>query len=77
MVRKTTLQNELRVVAKKLDSTKAVTVLVLAGAGSRYETIEINGIQQDEAIDMERFMKERQRGEILRLMNRDAHYVPS
>lgn len=44
MVRKTTLQNGLRVVAKKLDSTKAVTVLVLAGAGSRYETIEINGI---------------------------------
>jgi len=32
------------VVTKKLESTKAVTVLVLVGAGSRYEKREINGI---------------------------------
>lgn len=44
MVRKTTLKNGLRVVTKALDSTKAVTVLVLVGAGSRYETKNINGI---------------------------------
>jgi len=44
MFRKTTLTNGLRVITEKLESTKAVTVLVLAGAGSRYETKEINGI---------------------------------
>ena len=44
MYRKTTLSNGLRVVTKKLESTKAVTVLVLVGAGSRYEKKEINGI---------------------------------
>lgn len=44
MFRKTTLQNGLRVVTEKLESTKAVTVLVLAGVGSRYEKKEINGI---------------------------------
>jgi predicted Zn-dependent peptidase len=44
MFRKTTLQSGLRVVTEKLEGTKAVTVLVLAGAGSRYETQEIRGI---------------------------------
>lgn len=44
MHRKTTLENGLRVVTKKLENTKSVTVLILAGAGSRYETKEINGI---------------------------------
>ena len=44
MFKKTTLPNGLRVVTNKLDSTKAVTVLVLVGAGSRYETPKINGI---------------------------------
>lgn len=44
MFRKTTLQNGLRVVTEKLSSTKAATVLVLAGVGSRYEKKEINGI---------------------------------
>ncbi len=38
------MENGLRVVTKKLENTKAVTVLILAGAGSRYETLEINGI---------------------------------
>jgi predicted Zn-dependent peptidase len=44
MFRKTTLKNGLRVVTKKLDGTKAVTVLVLVGAGSRYEVSEERGI---------------------------------
>jgi len=39
-----TFPNKLRLVTKTLANTKAVTVLVLAGAGSRYETLEINGI---------------------------------
>ncbi|MBI4231668.1 insulinase family protein [Candidatus Peregrinibacteria bacterium] len=44
MFRKTTLQNGLRVVTEKLTGTKAVTVLVLVGAGSRYENQELRGI---------------------------------
>ncbi|MBL4694860.1 insulinase family protein [Candidatus Gracilibacteria bacterium] len=44
MFRKTTLQNGLRVVTEKLEGTKAVTVLVLVGAGSRYEHQAIRGI---------------------------------
>ena len=44
MFRKTTLQSGLRVVTEKLEGTKAVTVLVLAGAGSRYENQELRGI---------------------------------
>ncbi len=44
MYEKTTLENGLRVISKKLENTKAVTVLVLVGAGSRYETKAINGI---------------------------------
>ncbi|MBT4916889.1 insulinase family protein [Candidatus Peregrinibacteria bacterium] len=44
MFRKTTLQSGLRVVTEQLKGTKAVTVLVLAGAGSRYENHELRGI---------------------------------
>lgn len=44
MFRKTTLQNGLRVITEKLPGTAAVTVLVLVGAGSRYEHEEIRGI---------------------------------
>ena len=44
MLNKTTLENGLRIVTKKLESTNAVTVLIFAGAGSRYETRENNGI---------------------------------
>lgn len=44
MFRKTTLQNGLRVVTQKLPGTKAVTVLVLVGAGSRYENRGLRGI---------------------------------
>ena len=39
-----TLPNKLRIITEKLESTKAVTILILAGAGSRYETKKINGI---------------------------------
>jgi predicted Zn-dependent peptidase len=44
MFRKTTLQNGLRVVTEKLEGTKAVTILVLVGAGSRYEHEKNRGI---------------------------------
>jgi len=44
MINKTTLKNGLRVVTHHLSGTKSVTVLVLVGAGSRYETKDINGI---------------------------------
>lgn len=44
MFRKTTFQSGLRLVTKHLEGTKAVTVLVLVGAGSRYEHQKIRGI---------------------------------
>lgn len=44
MFKKTTLDNGLRIVTKKLNGTKAVTVLVLVGAGSRYENQKLRGI---------------------------------
>ncbi len=44
MVKKTNFGSGLRLVTKNLPNTQAVTVLVLVGAGSRYETKEINGI---------------------------------
>lgn len=44
MHKKFTFPNGLRLISKPLPGTEAVTVLVLVGAGSRYETKEINGI---------------------------------
>ncbi len=44
MINKTTLKNGLRIVTQNLANTKSVTVLILVGAGSRYESKEINGI---------------------------------
>lgn len=44
MYRKTTLQNGLRVLTEKIEGTKAVTILILVGAGSRYEKEENRGI---------------------------------
>jgi len=44
MVKKTKLADGLRLVTKVLPNTQSVTVLILVGAGSRYETKEINGI---------------------------------
>jgi predicted Zn-dependent peptidase len=44
MHKKTTLDNGLRVVTQRLESTKAVTVLILVKAGSRCEHAKIRGI---------------------------------
>ena len=44
MFQKTVLGNGLRIVTETISGTKAVTVLVLVGAGSRYEKQEIRGI---------------------------------
>ncbi|HEX9722005.1 MAG TPA: pitrilysin family protein [Candidatus Paceibacterota bacterium] len=44
MIKKTTLKNGLRVVTIPQKGTKTVTVLVLVGTGSKYETKEISGI---------------------------------
>lgn len=44
MYQKTKLSNGLRVITKSLEKTQAITVLILVGAGSRYETKKINGL---------------------------------
>ena len=44
MYKKTTLKNGLRIITAPMKGTKAVTVLVLVGAGSKYESKEINGL---------------------------------
>lgn len=44
MFKKTTLKNGLRIITVPQKGTRAVTVLVLVGTGSKYETKEINGI---------------------------------
>jgi len=44
MYKVTTLPNKLKIISAKIEGTKAVTALILVGAGSRYETKEINGI---------------------------------
>ena len=44
MHRLTSLQNGLRIVTQKIEGTAAVTILIMVGAGSRFETKEINGI---------------------------------
>lgn len=44
MFKKTTLENGLRVVTFPMENTKALTLLILIGAGSKYEKKEINGI---------------------------------
>ncbi len=44
MFQKTTFKNGLRVITVPMKNTKAVTVLVLVGTGSKYEKKEINGI---------------------------------
>jgi len=42
--KKTTLKNGLRIITVPSKSTKTATVLVLVGAGSKYETKDINGL---------------------------------
>ena len=44
MFKKTTLKNGLRIITVPKKDTQAVTVLVLVGTGSKYETKEISGI---------------------------------
>jgi len=44
MYKKTVLDNGLRIITNKLSGTESATVLVLVGAGSRYETIEQRGL---------------------------------
>lgn len=44
MPKQTTLPSGLKLITTPLEGTKSVTVLCLVGAGSRYETKEINGI---------------------------------
>ena len=44
MYKLTTLSNKLKIISAPIQSTKAITTLVLVGAGSRYETKSINGI---------------------------------
>lgn len=44
MVKTTKLKNNLRVVTQLLPNTNSITVLILVGAGSRYEKLELNGI---------------------------------
>ncbi|MBL7156328.1 MAG: insulinase family protein [Candidatus Pacebacteria bacterium] len=44
MFQKTTLANNLRIITVPMKNTKAVTVLVLVGAGSKCETKDVNGI---------------------------------
>ena len=44
MYTKTTLKNGLRIIAVPQKSSQAVTVLILVGTGSKYETREINGV---------------------------------
>ena len=44
MFKKTTLSNGLRIITVPMRSTKAVTVLVLVGTGSKYEKKEESGI---------------------------------
>lgn len=44
MYKKTTLKNGLRIITIPLRNTKAITVLILVGTGSKYEKKEINGI---------------------------------
>jgi predicted Zn-dependent peptidase len=44
MVKKITLKNGLRIITLPQQSTEAVTILILVGTGSKYETKEISGI---------------------------------
>ena len=44
MFKKTTLKNGLRIITVPQRSTQAVTVLILVGTGSKYETKEVSGI---------------------------------
>src|SRR5947207_12360507 len=42
--KKAVLNNKLRVITVPVENAKSVTVLILVGTGSKYETKDINGI---------------------------------
>ena len=42
--KKITLENGLRIISVPMENTRAVTVLIMVGAGTKYETKETNGI---------------------------------
>jgi len=42
--RKTTLENGLRIITVPIENANSITVLILVGTGSKYETKDINGI---------------------------------
>ena len=44
MYKKTKLKNGLKIITVPMKGTKTVTVFVVVGTGSRYETVEISGI---------------------------------
>ncbi len=44
LYKKTTLNNELRLITIPIESANSATVLILVGTGSKYETKDINGI---------------------------------
>src|SRR6185295_1049393 len=44
VIKKTTLKNGLRVLTIPMKNAQSVSVLILVGTGSKYETREINGI---------------------------------
>jgi predicted Zn-dependent peptidase len=44
MFKKTILENGLRIITLPMENTKALTLLILVGTGSKYERKEINGI---------------------------------
>lgn len=44
MFKKTTLKNGLRIITTPLKNTQAITILILIGTGSKYESKEVNGI---------------------------------
>ena len=44
MYKKTTLNNGLRIITVPIENANSVTVLILVGTGSKYETKDINGI---------------------------------
>jgi predicted Zn-dependent peptidase len=44
MYKKTTLDNGLKIVTVPMENANSITVLILVGTGSKYETKEINGI---------------------------------
>ena len=44
MHKKTTLNNGLRIITIPMENANSVTVLILVGTGSKYETKDINGI---------------------------------